>query len=300
MNAMNFSNVTLNGDTETYMQKHSIDKSGVTVHAMLEPVIAKLAVMYPTWTFKGAGHVSMNNKNVSLTTFDAYCDDEHLGEITRRYENRDYYICITNDRIKAAMERSNYYKTKDSDKAVAKVKKAFKPKSVQELADKTRDEAAGVAQKAEWDKSREFSEAREVVSRAARKYVMGAGFSVFMEYVKNVYPAQEYELLKTKKEESDKAEEDLTTITRVKDVISGRAGGVVVTRRDSTYVVDQNDKTEICIDNTLPEWVRNRIGLLKLIEPGKFVSNFGMRASSNTFVVIQPDDLTDVTQGESK
>lgn len=300
MSAMNFSNVVLESDTDKFVSTHKIEKNKVLAHPMLEPVIEKLAVLYPLWKFEAAGHQSLTNQGtIYLTMFTVSCDGESLGSISRRYEGRDYQICVTNDRIKSKLERTNYYKTMIADKAVAKVKKMFGPNDTQELARIARNKAASVAQDAEWSKNREMGEANEIVQRAAKKYVMGAGFNAFMAYVKDHYPAQEYDLLMTKHEVVEKARVELETIHATKDVISTQKRGAVVTRRGNTYVVEQNDKVEICDDNTLPEWIRSRIGMLKLIEPAQFVSDLGMRANENVFVMIEPN-LTDVTEGETK
>jgi hypothetical protein len=305
MSAMKFSNVVLESNVDKFVTTHGLARDKVLAHPMLEPVIEKLAVLYPLWKFEGSGahSVSMNNQSTLwLTNFDVSCDGEPLGVITRRYEGRDYQICVTNERIKAKMERTNYYKTKDPSKAVAKVKKMFGPNDTQEMARIARGKAGAVAQDAEWSKNRELGAATEIVQRAAKKYVMGAGFEAFMAYVKDHYPAQEYELLVTNHEVAEKARVELETIKATQGVISTQKKGAVVTRRGSTYVVEQSDKVEICDDNTLPEWIQSRIGMLKLIEPAQFVSDLGMRANENVFVLIEPTEpnLTDVTEGETK
>jgi len=303
MNAMSFSNVVLESSAEKFVQTNGVPREKVLVHPLLEPVIAKLAVLYPLWKFEGSGAQSLTNlSSMWLTYFDVSCDGEPLGNISRRYEGRDYQICVTNDRIKAKLERTNYYKTLSADKAIAKVKKMFGPKDTQELIAKSANKAASVAQDAEWSKNRELGEATEIVQRAAKKYVMGAGFETFMAYVKDHYPAQEYDLLVTKHEAAEKARVELETIKATKAVISTQKKGAVVSRHGNTYVVQQGDKVEICDDNTLPEWIRSRIGMLKLIEPAQFVSDLGMRASESVFVLIEPPEpnLTDVTEGETK
>lgn len=298
MNAIDFNNVTLHSDVEKYIQTHDIAKSDVKVTSLLEPVIAKLAVLYPMWTFVGDGHMNINS-SPTLSSFEVQCDGEVLGEIQRRYERNDYQICVKNDRIKASLERGTFYRTKDASKAVAKVKKMFSPKTTQEVAELAREAAGKAAQSAEWSKTREKDDAYDIVKRAANKYVMGTGFGIFMEHVKANYPAQEHELLFTKHEASNKAQEELMTITKVRDVLGHRVNGAVITQRGGTYVVEHKDKVEICDDNTLPEWIRNRIGMLKLIETGQFVSDLGMKVNANTFVIIEPN-LTTVTAGDTK
>lgn len=302
MKVTEFTNVVLSADLVTHLQKNGMSPDVVFTHCQLEPVIAKLAVLYPLWTFTGGGSLSSTANNVWLTSFTVSCDGEKLGAIERRYEGRDYHICVTNDRIKAKLERSNYYKTLSADKAVAKVKKMFNPKTIKEIAESVRGRAASVAQSAEWNKNREMSEANDIVQRAAKKYVMGAGFDTFMAYVKDNYPAQEYDLLVSKHELATRAKEELETISATKNVISTQKEGAIVVRRGHTYVVEEGDKLEICDDNTLPEWIRGQIGMLKLIEPEQFVSDLGMRASDSVFVLIKPkqENLTTVSEGETK
>ncbi len=303
MSSMSFNNVVLENATERYVQANAVPREKVLVHPMLEPVIAKLAVLYPLWRFEGAGNKSLTNSDsIWLSHFDVQCDGEYLGVITRRYEGREYHICVSNDRIKSKLERTNYYKTLSADKAVAKVKKMFGPRDTQELASVSRNKASEVAQNAEWSKNRERSEAYDIVYRAAKKYVMGAGFDAFMAYVKDKYPAQEHDLIVEKHEAFTKIDTELETIRATKEVVTYGKKGAVVTRRGNNYLVQHNDKTEICDDNTLPEWIRSRIGMLKLIEPAQFVSDLGMRASESVFVLIAPTEpnLTNVTEGETK
>jgi hypothetical protein len=258
-------------------------------------------VLYPLWRFVGSGHTG-GQTNVWLTSFAVSCDGEHLGVIERNYVRRDYKIVVANERIKASMERGSEYATMSPDKAVAKVKKMFNPKTTQELAESVRAHIAKLAHNAEWKKQREEGDAKDFVARSAKKYVMGDGFETFMNHVKEHYPAQEYDRLLENQEIAVKAKEECLTITAVKEVIATGKSGAVVTRRGGMYVVQQGDKLEICDDNTLPEWVRNKIGLLKLIEPEQFVSNSGMRATEDVFVIIKPEEenLTIVSEGETK
>jgi hypothetical protein len=301
MKAMSFNNVVMHVGVEKYINMHHIPREQVHAHPMLEPVIAKLAVLYPLWRFVASGHTSTHG-NVWLTDFAVSCDGEPLGTISRDYVRRDYHIVVANERIKAAMDRGSEYKTTSPDKAVAKVKKMFSPKSTQELAESVREQITKIARDAEWSKEREMNAAHEIVARAAKKYVMGDGFETFMNHAKEYYPAQEYDLLLENKEIAVKAKEECVTIAATAKVISGKRSGAIVTRRGGMYVVQQGDKLEICDDNTLPEWVRNQIGLLKLIEPKQFVSNSGMRATEDVFVLIKPEEenLTTVSEGGTK
>ena len=299
MKAMDFNNVVVHKDILAELKAKGVTAQDIATHHLLEPVIVKLATLYPTWTFVGEGHMTLNARPC-LNSFEVQYEGETLGSIARKYEGSDYQICVSNDRIKASLNRGRYYKTMNPDKAVAKVRKMFSPKTIKELAEATWARAAEVSQGAEWSKNREKEEAKVIVKRAASKYVWGPGFEMFMEYVKAHHPAQEYALLVSKQKIYTKATEELKTINAVRKLLSKQVDGVVITKRVGTYVVEHQDKIEICDDNTFPEWIRNRIGMLKLIEPKQLVSNLGMRVSDTAFVIIKPIDLTDVSEGETE
>jgi hypothetical protein len=39
-------------------------------------------------------------------------------------------------------------------------------------------------------------------------------------------------------------------------------------------------------DNTLPDWMRGKLGMLKLVQPEQFISNAGCRVNDETFVLM--------------
>lgn len=296
--AMTLTNVKM---SDALNRKVTAQNKNVRLHGQIEPVIYKLATMYPTWTFTAdSGGTSSDLNNVVITHIKVSCDGEPLGEIARRYESRDYQICVQNDRIAKTMERSPYfYKTKDPAKAVAKVKKYFGPLNLIEQVAKARKEAQEAVREADWAKGRELREARDKVERAARDYVLNDGFEVFMEFVKQNAPGQ-YEDLRMNREKALQAECDLDTINMVSRVLAGNAPGVVITRVGASYcTVATGGQPTIYTDQTLPEWMRGGFGMLKLIEPGQFITQTGQRATENTFVLIG-EDLTTVSQGETK
>lgn len=298
-NAMTLTNVVM---TEPLKRKATNEGKTVRIHAQLEPVIYKLATMYPTWTFTvDTGGIMLGSEDmVFITNVKVSCDGETLGNIFRRYEARAYHICVQNDRIAKEMTRSPYfYKTKDPDKAVAKVKKYFSPQTPLEKIEQAYKTAKDEVSNAEYSKLREYRTAMGAVENAAKDYILNDGFELFMQFVKENAPHQ-YDTLTQHRETVKQAEFDLSTIVQARDVVDGKAPGAIVTRTGGKYIVATGGgQPVIYTDQTLPEWMRGGLGMLKLIEAKQFVTHTGMRVSENVFVLIG-EDLTTVSQGESK
>ena len=299
MHAMTLTNVVM---TDNLRQRVASSSPQVLAHSQLEPVIFKLATLNPTWKFTAdsSGTIGGNDSRIFCTDFHVSCDGEPLGRIFRRYESRDYQICVQNDRIAKSMERSPYfYKTKDPAKAIAKVKKYFSPQTTPERIELARKAAGDAVREADWSKTRELRQATDKVEKAAIDYVMHDGFEVFMEFVKERSPSQ-YDELRKSRDTVMETEFELQTIDMVQKVLGGTHPGVVVIRHGSNYIVTvRGGATAIYNDQTLPEWMRGGLGMLKLIEKGQFITQTGMRATDDTFVLIG-EDLTDVSEGESK
>lgn len=307
MHAMQLRNVVLSDELEKAVNgKAGSTPMRVQAHAQLEPVIFKLATLYPTWTFTAlrSSYLLSDDRDMAVCMeFAVSCDGEGLGKIFRKYEGRDYQVCVSNDRIRKAMERyPHYYKTKDPDKAIAKVKKMFRPQDHGERLAEAYKTAEDAAQQADWSKSRECHTTQNAVKQIAEDYVLGPGFETFMAYAKETMVPTEYDKLVENHQTALKAREDLATIHAVKNVLAGSTPGIVITRHGGGYITAPRvGAPRVYDDRTLPEWMRGGLGMLKLIEAGQFVSGTGMRASEHTFVLIGSDsDLTDVSEGDTQ
>lgn len=306
MHAMQLRNVVLSEELERAVKGTTGDTTiHMRAHAQLEPVIFTLATTYPTWTFTAlrSSYGLSDDNTVLCMEFAVSCDGEGLGKIFRKYEGRYYQVCVANDRIRKAMERyPHYYKTKDPGKAVAKVKKMFRPQDHTERLAEAYKTAEDTAQQADWSKSRECHTTQSFVKKIAEDYVLGPGFEAFMAHAKESMLPTEYDKLVENHRAALKAQEDLATINAVKGVLSGSTPGIVITRYGDGYITAPKIGVP-CVynDRTLPEWMRGGLGMLKLIEAEQFVSGTGMRASQDTFVLIGSDeDLTNVSEGESQ
>ena len=117
--------------------------SAYKVTSVLATVIWELALKNPMWSFKATnfswGDSNAATKTMVASKFVVSHNWETLGTIERGYRsNTGAVIEIESHRITT---RQNNYRTDNFEKAIAKVKKTFKPRSVLEVATDAIDKA---------------------------------------------------------------------------------------------------------------------------------------------------------------
>jgi hypothetical protein len=76
----------------------------------------------------------------------------------------------------------------------------------------------------------------------------------------------------------------------------GKDESLLVVKDGGKYLARIGEKLDIYEDATLPTDIRMKLGMLKLVEDGQFITEVGCRVSSEIFVL--QADLTNVSQGE--
>ena len=86
-------------------------------------------------------------------------------------------------------------------------------------------------------------------------------------------------------EKTQTAEHEMLTVQDVRDAFSHDKTSMVIVV-DKNYVVKTGDNVQLYDDNTLPENIRGKLGMLKLVEPEAVVTGIGCRVSIDAFVVV--------------
>ena len=252
----------------------------------LAEVIWELALKNPMWTFKGTKTGSM-----LLSKFTISQSWETLGSIERSYNRRDGAngVEVNNHRLQT---RDNVYRTADAARAIAKVKKTFKPRSVLEIAAKSEEEADTVVRQESYGKEREARKYQDEIKQKAIDYVTkGPGYALFLEYAKkndDASVANSLEMLAI-------ASNELSTIQGVKDAMGAKKFALIVVD-EGKYLVKINDNVQLYDDTTLPVEFREKLGLLKLVNEKQFVTDVGCRVSKEIYVL----KLDKQTEGENE
>ncbi len=254
----------------------------IQTQADLYEVIAPLLHTKPTWKFEAYdGQTTYNNSLYVLTRFKVKEDGETLGDISVSYFGRHYKIIVTNERIDAKRERGRGYKTEDASKALLAVRKHFYRLAHSERISK----AYEAAQQALYHESNSrgydtrraqadlFAHASDFVANNMGAYL--AQYPAVAQYFDKFNATQEYEKV----------------VDNVKGEFDNGTALLVVLDSGQYHVsigIGTDRQSKVYTNDTLPQHMREKVGLLKLVQDGQTVSNAGFRLDANVFVVL-PD-----------
>ena len=275
MNIFEFNNVVLS--PQVVINGHA--KGSLKAHTLLKQVIVKLAPMYPLWQFV-VSNVTMGDE---AHTFKVMANGQELGSISRVYHGSNYVIAITNHRISENRTRGSEYKTKDVDKAVLKVKKTFFPRNPSERLSEAATETDRFLNGQENGKQRALNKHEYNIKEAMLSYVQSAGYAGFLAHVHTLEPRLKDGVL-AHIQGQEQLRMEVKSIEEIRRQFDNEIAALVV-RDSGKYLVRINDNVQIYDDNTLPESMRGKLGMLKLVDAGFFLSDVGCRVNDEVFVV---------------
>lgn len=252
----------------------------LVIPKLLKTTITKLATDKPLWDFIARQVINRSE----VMSFYVEKDGERLGEIGRCWHGSDYAIFVKNKRISDSLTRSDRYKTADPEKAVLKVKKMFGAMSTKE---RIAAASANTAQAINLAVNNKWSQLRDVevkIERVSSQYIKEEGYEGFVAWLKSQHTQKAKDTLEGI-DNKVRLGIEMLTIEKVKDHFNnGKA--VLVIRDDGKYIVKMGDKVDLYDDNTLPQEMRGKLGVLKLVEAEQFVTDTGCRINAETFVLI--------------
>jgi len=255
-----------------------------SVDTLIDPVVQRLAVLNPLWRFVVDEISYLSGDNLKATGFVVMEAGEVLGTISKEYHGRNYVIQISNERISKDRTRRGGYRTADADKAILKAKKMFFKLKPNERIEKAVKDASSVMSQQSRRKSREKSEHENNVQTAAYKFIMGTGFPVFLEHIKTLAESEQIKINKARTE-NDRIGVEMLTIEKIRSQFDNGKTALVI-KDGGKYLVKIGDKIDLFDDNTLPDDMRGKLGMLKLVEAEQFISDTGCRINDEVFVLI--------------
>lgn len=256
------------------------------VASKLSNLIWELALKNPLWVFKTEKFAWANEsvgdgRILVATAFSVYYNSERLGFIGMEYLRLGRGYKISNDRIADSMQRGGFYKTVDEAKAMAKIKKMFKPSSHAEQIEKAEGQANTTVVQECLSKDRIVSKYTEGIRQRAVDYVTkGPGYNLFLEYAKQ----QGDKTIENSLSMLEIAREELSTIAEIRNAMKAKKSALIIVD-EGKYLVKTNDNVQLYDDTTLPIEFRGKLGMLKLVNEKQFITDIGCKVSKEIFVL---------------
>jgi len=242
--------------------------------SLLAGVVFDAAYDKPTWKF-----VAIRLLGGKIAGFSVTEGGEQLGTISTSYFRRGYCVEIKNTRISNKRERGGGYRTTDAGKALAAIKKAFSRKNISEHIEESNKLISKTLNDISWGKGRAHhkivNEVQEELLEFSRKDAETQ--KLFLEHLNRIGKGG----LKGRQEEAFTEMQTVERILRQYD--AGEA--TVVLLVDSKYVVKESDNVMMFDATDLPENLRGKLGLLKLVDDGYVITDVGCKVNSETFVL---------------
>jgi len=286
MNTLELSNVEIspNLQKELVERKNGGESHEAYIHKVIDPVIQRLATLNPLWRFVATDWGYGGTNRLALTSFNVLEHGEELGKIARERKGNNDVIYVSNERIAKTKERSNGYSTVDADKAVLKAKKMFFKLKPNERIEKASKDAESVISKQKRLKERENYMAEGVIKTVAHDFIMGTGFHLLLAHIKTCAESERNKF-ENAMQENERLTDEMMTIEKAKSAFEANKTALVI-KDGGKYLVKIGDKVDLFDDNTLPDWMRGKLGMLKLVAVEQFVSDTGCRVNDETFVLI--------------
>lgn len=252
-------------------------------HRILFDTIYKLAVKEPTWNIVIDGY-SNSIGTLLINEAEVSCNGEKLGELALDYYRGDYKVTIESHRVSNLRGKQ---RTADAAKALAICKKVFIPRSLHERVAKSHTDAS----RALGDVRAKFG---SVLYRTEKNLFEGVAFKfVFAKYKQEFVDHLIALDPKNQKAVDDYEEAKIHHLTVEQVYQKFDKGNTALVILDSgKYIVRQNDNVQMYDADTLPENLRGKLGILKLVEEGQVVSDTGCRVNAEVFVVVADEAQT--------
>jgi len=264
-----------------------------TIGEFMDAFIREAAKKHPEWTFINSMQYSYTSPEsgmaeVEMREFDVFHDREYLGTLGMDPFRGRWAYAITNHRIRSKRERGHGAKTTDLRKALRLIDKEFGRKSYKEMLNALAETGRGKVQMSQ----RSHAARAAATERYLVEYLtphLVANFDTYRDLA--VAEGAKPDKLDVYGEQLE-ARQVASNIT---DKVRAGDGLFVIVSNNVYAARDSGPKDAIAYhtwtSDTVPDVVRRKIGLLKLVEPDHFLAEVGYRIDDNSFLIMkEPED----------
>ena len=283
MNPMQLTNVSILIDIHT---RFPITKS-TTIRepiSCISEVVWAAATANPQWKFVATfGSYTPADDSFRPEKFMVYQDKEQLGAIEVVWFRRKRCVGISNHRIRDKLSRGDMQRTTNTANALSIIKKTFVAKNTSERVNSAAEIARGTVKQSEWSISRKVRNSVDTLLDGMRTFVFQKHYEEFRKHLSTLPDAAKL-LITADNYKTDSL--NMATIKGVKEAMDNNNTCTVVLI-DGRYIVKyKDDIVNIYDDNTFPDDLKGRLGLLKLVMEEQMISDIGCRVNEEVFVIM--------------
>jgi len=248
-------------------------KPDVKVHPFMENLIFEVARKHPDWT------VSSNTTELARQFAVTHANGSVLGQIRleQKYVKGEVVklYSLENWRISEMRQRGTGLRTSKPKEALRAIEKYFYPPTTNEIIKEGLRDARDLAGSAAYKAKAELDESRSTLYAPMMAYVEN-NWANFVATLNGAYAAEALRL--AEKQQLQEATKELHD-----DITNNKNLTVVIV--DGKYRVHDRGVTLEYESETLPEGIKTKIGLLKLVDNKQVLPDIGVRV--NNFFVIR-------------
>jgi hypothetical protein len=257
-----------------------------TVHPFLIPLIEAISRKRPTWRFVFTDYGSLNHDNIYVCTSMRIDDgDQSLGSVSKAWTSHGDSYDIHNQRMKDKTYRNKSTRTKDLKKATKLILDHFYGLTPEEHIRKALNDSRKMVGDNNANASYTMRSTYDHLRDEVTLFLM-SNWDAFMAFPSSTPSSQQ------RKEAFPGLVETLNTVRPMNEQFQSCKGNLVVTLGEAYYVVTMSadgNKYERLTTDTVPSRIKEGVGLLKLVEPKKYIASVGTRVDNNVFFIMETE-----------
>lgn len=231
------------------------------------------AKKFRKWLFVAANELPNGYQHLAV-----YQEREYLGGVYYTLSRKGVKVIVTSSRIAAKSKYKKSVETIDHKKALRVMAKSFGVKTPEERV----TEASGLIGSKLYTHSSVssslYNNALSYLNRHLEEYILNNFDAVLAEAVAAGASREKVSNI-------PELRDNMYTISKIHVNFNSSKGLTVVLFGDQYILSDHKTPPLVVGNHLLPEYVRRKVGMLKLVDDGVFIADVGYRLNSTTFFV---------------
>ena len=280
---MKLSNVSISTKTQARITANNMVVTNYEASTLLAEVVWMAATNFPMWQFRVIDGSVRTRDTLKVEHFAVYEDGENIGTIASAYYRRKWNVAISCRRARALLDRGDTLHTTDTSKAMSHIKKLFAKRTPAETIADAASAADRALSQAGWTNGNQIKAEYDKFSTLMLEYTIEDAAAAFKDYLekRGVKPtvAEAVNAYLGLRKDGEVIKSINTYYRTGKTCLTVLDGGKYVVKKATEPAV-------MYADDTLPEALRGKLGLLKLVTNGQMVEDVGCRVSETVFVLV--------------